>query len=153
LTKKYIALLLLIVVGGILVAGCTTSPAATPGTGTTVKPTQAPATSGIKYATVWPTLSNPATGTGELYGTITKEGSDNVPLQNAVIYLWKEENAYDEKTVPAFAKGVTDAKGEYRISKLPFGYYKIRVTAPDKLGYHDSDIVNIDGSIKWDNAE
>jgi hypothetical protein len=138
-----------------VVAGCTTtSPATTPGTGTTVKPTQAPASTGKSYATVWPTLTSPATGTGSLYGKITKEGSaTKEPLKDAIIYLWKEENAYDEKTVPAFARGITDANGEFKISNLPFGYYKIRVTPPDKISYHDSDLINIDGAVEWNNEE
>lgn len=151
--RASIIILALVIPVAIFIAGCTTtSPATSPGTGTTVKPTTS-TTSGIKYATVWPTATGVLTGTGSLYGKITKEGTDKVALPNAVIYIWKEENAYDEDKVPAFAKAVTDANGEYKISNIPFGYYKIRVTPPNEIGYHDSDIVNIDGAIEWNNEE
>ncbi len=151
MVKKYIVILLLIVSVSLLAAGCTTtSPQTSPGTG---QPTQPPATTGKAYATVWPTISAPPTGTGELFGKITKAGTQGEPLEGAVSYIWTQEHAYDEDTEPAFAKAVTGANGEYRISNIPAGYYKIRVTAPGSLGYHDANLENIDGPTEWNNEE
>lgn len=148
ISRKFIALLLLIVVVGMMVAGCTTtSPAATPGTGTTVKPTQAPASTGKDYAKVWPTVSAPETGPGDLHGKITK-ATDKAPLKDAIVYIWKEADAYDDKA-PAFARAVTDANGDFKISNIPNGYYQIRITAAGEAGYSEVPLEQVNGPTEY----
>jgi protocatechuate 3,4-dioxygenase beta subunit len=151
LGKKLYALLLLTVVAAMVVAGCTTSsPATTPATGTTVKPTTAPTTApatGKNYATVWPTIAAAETGPGDLHGKITS-ASTKAPLKDAVVYIWKEADAYDDKA-PAFAKAVTDANGEYKISNIPNGYYQIRITALNNPGYDEVPLEEVDGPTEY----
>src|SRR5512146_2148580 len=129
------------------VAGCTTtSPATSPATGTTVKPTT-PATSGLTYATAWPTVTAPETGPGDLHGKLTSAAT-KAPLKDAIIYIWKESDAYDTK-LPAFAKAVTDANGEFKISNIPNGYYQIRITAAGNPGYDEVPLEEVDGPTEY----
>ncbi len=98
-------------------------------------------------------MTGAPTGPGDLHGKITKAGTNGEPLQGAIIYIWTEADAYNEDTRPAFAKAVTDASGEYKISSLPNGYYKIRITPPNSGGYHDATLEEVDGPTQYDNEE
>ncbi len=142
-----IIILALVIPLAIFIAGCTTSsPATSPATGTTVKPTTS-STSGLIYATVWPTVSAPETGPGDLHGKITSAAT-KAPVKDAIVYIWKEADAYDTK-VPAFAKAVTDANGEFKISNIPNGYYQIRITAAGGAGYDEVPLEEVSGPTEY----
>lgn len=145
-----IILLAIVIPLAIFIAGCTTtSPSASPGASATVKPTTPPAT-GLTYATVWPTVTAPETGPGDLHGKLTNAAT-KAPLKDAIIYIWKEADAYDSKAT-AFAKAVTDANGEYKISNIPNGYYQIRITAAGNPGYDEVPLEEVDGPTEYNEA-